>query len=76
MINHSYVKLRKEFSEYLRENKKSQVRSWEKTCGLGPTQRNIVERFERKKAPVELKDLNERTSPKDLERMQSENMNL
>ena len=31
--------------EYLRENKKSQVRSWEKTCGLGPTQKNTVEKI-------------------------------
>ena len=44
MINHSYVNLWNDF-EKLRENKKSQVRSWEKTCGLGPTQKNTVEKI-------------------------------
>ena len=38
MIIHSYVKLGEEFeSNSVKE--KSQVRSWEKTCGLGPTQK-------------------------------------
>ena len=37
MTNHSYVKLWNEFENT--PKKKSQVRSWEKTCGLGPTQK-------------------------------------
>ena len=37
MITHSYVKLGEEF-ESNSGKEKSQVRSWKKTCGLGPTQ--------------------------------------
>ena len=39
MIIHSYIKLCNEFENNSGKNEKSQVRSWEKTCGLGPTQK-------------------------------------
>ena len=55
----------------------SQVRSWKKTCGLGPTQRNTVERLlEREIAPVELNGLNEVTSSQKLEQIENGNFNL
>ena len=48
------------------DNSKSQVRSWEKTCGLGPTHKKTpLEMFlKRDIAPVELNDLNEITISK------------
>ena len=49
----------------------------EKTYGLGPTQRYTIERFlKREIAPVELNGLNEVTTSKELELMQSGNTNL
>ena len=43
-------------------DKKSQVRSWEKTCGLGPTKEITVEKdCLRDIAPVELNGLNKMT---------------
>ena len=54
----------------------SQVRSWKKTCGSGPTQKNTVEMIKRKIAPVELNCLNEIASSKELERIGNGNVNL
>ena len=59
------------------DNLKSQVRTWEKTCGLGPTKRYTVEQLiERGIAPVELNDLNEITTSKYLERIENGNTSL
>ena len=62
MIIHSYVKLRNGFENNSGRNQKSQVRSWEKTCGLGPTEeKNTVGKDveEVDDAPEQLKYLNE-----------------
>ena len=61
MITHSYVKLGEEFRIALGKQK-SQVRSWEKTCGLEPTKKKtplkrIVEEID--DAPEQLKYLND-----------------
>ena len=70
MMIHSYVKLGKDFAK-LREKLEESGKILGKTCGLGPTQRNTVEKIKGEIAPVELKGLNEVTSSKDLERKQS-----
>ena len=55
--NHSYVTLEKNSPE-----KKSQVRSWKKTCGLGPTKEITVDKdCLRDTAPDELNGLSKIT---------------
>ena len=61
---HSYVTLEKNL-RITPGNRKSQVRSWEKTCGLGPTEEitpleRDVEQID--DAPEQLKYLNEVTT--------------
>ena len=63
MITQSYVKLGKEFKSNSGKNEKSDVRSREKTYGLGPTKRYTVGRLlEREIAPDDLNGLNEITT--------------
>ena len=61
---HSYVKLQNDL-RIAPGNQKSQVRSWKKTCGLGPTEEKtpserIVDEVD--EAPEQLKYLNEVTT--------------
>ena len=58
-------------------NKKSQVRSRGKDLWVrAHSKETPLNDLKRDNAPVEIKDLNERTSSKDLERMHSGNTNL
>ena len=74
---HSYVKLGKEFENNFGKIRRVRYDPGKRPVGQGPLKRNIVEGLlEIEIAPVELNGLNEATTSKELERMQSGNTNL